>query len=125
MDRWRRRVHPVDRSDRAVIGVTYRVVLDDGTGYDFRSTMVDEMAWESYAAKHNLPIMPKQGRDGVDMSGFPLGTNGAVLAWSHAKHQRGETAGLDAYAARLVSVLPGVDTADTPDPTQPAPGAGS
>jgi len=108
-----------------VIGVTYRVVLDDGTDYQFRSTMVDEMAWESYAAKHNLPIMPRQGRDGMDMSAFPLGTNGAVLAWSHAKHQRGDTGGLDAYAARLVSVLPVTDDAPaTPDPTPPAPGAG-
>jgi len=107
-----------------MIGVTYHVVLDDGTEYDFRSTMVDEMAWESYAAKHNLPIMPRQGRDGVDLTGFPLGTSGAVLAWSHAKHHRGETGGLDAYAARLVSVLPGDTPPVTPDPTRPAAGAG-
>lgn len=111
-----------------MIGVTYRAVLDDGTEYTFRSTMVDEMAWESYAAKHGLALMPRSGKDGqVDLTSFPMGTNGAVLAWSHARHHRDETGGLDAYAARLVSVLPADDipAQGLPDPTRPARGAGS
>lgn len=109
-----------------MIGVTYQVETVTGETYRFRSTLVDEMAWESYATKNKLPINPTvTGNGTADLASFPMAANGAVLAWSHAKHQQGGTAGLDEFAGTLRSVMP-VDESEAgpPDPTPPGPGPG-
>jgi hypothetical protein len=82
------------------------------------------MAWERYAVRHKLPINPTV-RDGqADLATFPMAANGALLAWEETKKSQPDI-GLDAFASTIVSVLPVDDTAQLPDPTLPAPGAGS
>jgi hypothetical protein len=106
-----------------VIGVTYRVVPVEGEPYTFASHMGCEMAWERYAAKHGLPIMPKQVRGGVDMSGFPMATSAAVIAWAHSKTE----VPFEEWAEGILSVVPDVGgglVAEVPDPTPPGHGPG-
>ncbi len=98
-----------------MIGLEYVVTPVDGEPYTFTTTLVEEMAWERYARQHKLPILPDQN----DLSAFTMMSNGAVLAWAHAKRHRGELRTLDDYAACLISVLPG--GGEEPDAGVPAP----
>ena len=101
-----------------MFGVTYRVVPVDGEAWEFTSTLADETAWEAYAVKHKLPIMPTSVRD---MATFPMATNAGVLAWSHA----GRPGPLEEFMAGLRIAMPTGDedeVAPPPDPTRPGPG---
>jgi hypothetical protein len=106
-----------------VIGVTYRVTPVEGEPWTFNSHMGCEMAWERYAAKHGLPIMPKQVRGVMDVSTFPMATSAAVIAWSYSKTRQP----FEEWAETILSVVPydGDDlVAEVPDPTRPGPGPG-
>jgi hypothetical protein len=106
-----------------VIGVTYRVTPVEGEPWTFNSHMGCEMAWERYASKHGLPIMPKQVRGVMDVSTFPMATSAAVIAWSYTKTKQP----FEEWAESILSVVPydGDDlVADVPDPTRPGHGPG-
>jgi hypothetical protein len=95
----------------AGISPDVRVVLAGGDEWLAVTTFADTLAWESYAAAHNLELMSP-----MHMLGF--------YAWRDARKtgRCGQDVGLMEFAERIVSVVP--QEADPVDPTGPVLGAG-
>ena len=100
---------------------------DSRTPTTVRTLAGDHMAWEAWATRKGLPLMPAVGNlaggiEGatVDVSRFPVETHELFLAWRAAtRAEHPDRPKLDDWAMTVAEVQE-VDTADA-DPTHRVP----
>ena len=95
-----------------------------GEPYTVRTSAMDEIAWETYALKHNKPVQVKVTRGGeVDISHFPMRTYQGFLAYKAATRGVPDAPSFDDWMADVDSIE--LEDDDDPvaelRPTLPAP----